>query len=85
MIDKPKNWSEFYRAAITAGTDDASACHAADIALEEGVSPLKKMHEQRLKQIMEVLATGVPVTLTCGAKRLFTFYPDGTTENHHDF
>ena len=33
-MPKPKNWSDFHRAALEAGMDDASACYAADRAME---------------------------------------------------
>jgi hypothetical protein len=38
-MSKPKTWSDFHREAIEAGTDDASACHAADMAMEGGEIP----------------------------------------------
>lgn len=47
-------------------------------------SPLDDIREQYMAQIRAKLAEGVPVTLTCGGKRICTFYPNGTTE-HHDF
>jgi hypothetical protein len=32
---KPKNWSDFHREALASGMDDPSACHVADLAMEE--------------------------------------------------
>lgn len=30
-----KSWTDFYNAALAAGTDDASACHQADEAMRK--------------------------------------------------
>lgn len=47
-----------------------------------GASPLHEMHEQLLKEIREKLARGIPVTLTLDGRKLTTYWPNGTVEDH---
>ena len=47
-------------------------------------SPLDDIRKQYQEMVLAKLVEGVPVTLTCGGRKICTFHPNGTTE-HHDF
>lgn len=52
-----------------------------DAALREW-GEVPDLREQMMEQIAAKLAEGIPVTLSCGDKRICTYYPDGTSERH---
>jgi hypothetical protein len=45
-------------------------------------APLREMTDAIMAQATASLAHGIPVTFTCGGKKLYTLYPSGRTERH---